>query len=450
VEQEVLLTVPASFDPDARQLVQEACESAGYPPVVLLEEPQAAFYAWLHQQGDAWRKQLKVGEKVLVVDLGGGTSDFSLIEVGEDEGDLTLERLAVGEHLLLGGDNMDLALAYLAKAKLEEQGHELDEWQFQSLVHSAREAKEELLAAKDDKTQVELLLQGRGSGLVASSLTVALDKEEVQAFLLDGFFPLLDASVRPIQGRTGIQDLGLPYVNDARMSAHLAAFVGNGAVEESFPQHILFNGGVFKGDVLRKRVLEQLGTWAAAHCLSAPLDLGEANLDCAVSRGAVYYGFARQGQGIRIKSGTSRSYFIGVEEAVPAVPGMPRPLRAVCVVPFGMEEGSECHLEGEGFALVLGEPATFRFFSRSSPQLSNGDVAEMGTIVRRWQSELTELHPVETVLDRGQEACKTVRVQLRSCVTELGVLELWCQTAGGQAWKLEFDVRHEEPQLLSV
>lgn len=453
--QQILVTVPASFDPSARQLVLEAAEMAGYPEVVLLEEPQAAFYAWLQNTGDHWRKHLKVDDCILVVDIGGGTTDFSLISVEDDSGNLGLKRVAVGSHLLLGGDNIDLSLAYLAKQKLEDQGHAIDDWQVQSLVHTCRQAKEKLMGPKPPKS-VDITIMGRGSKLIGGSLKTTIGRDEAAALLIDGFVPLVSPQERSAaEKRSGIQQIGLPYAQDPRISCQLAKFLSQtGEAENASMEHfvmptaVLFNGGTTKAAALRSRILELLNQWAKELGKPPVKELEGPDYDFAVSRGAVYYGMARQGKAIRIKSGTSRSYYIGVEDAVPAVPGLPTPLKAVCIVPFGMEEGSEQSLDNREFALVLGEQATFRFFSHATPKLQDGTEPAIGTVVRRWNQELTELHPIETLLDRGEGDSKTVKVKLKSKVTELGVLELWCEAADGRRWKLEFDIRQSlEPAV---
>jgi hypothetical protein len=449
-DQQVLITVPASFDPGARQLVQEAATLAQYPDTVLLEEPQAAFYSWLHRQGDEWRKHLSVGDSVLVVDIGGGTTDFSLISVLDQQGDLALERLAVGSHLLLGGDNIDLTLAYLAKNKLEEKGHEIDEWQLQSLVHACRQTKE-LFLSETPPEKLDVAIMGRGSRLIGGTIKTSLTRKECLEFILNGFLPAVSAKERsPLEKRLGMQQIGLPYAQDARISCQLAKFLSmTGETEsqdmESFiqPSAILFNGGTMKSTALRDRFVAQLNSWAAEQKKPSVRVLPDPDYDFAVSRGAVFYGMARNGQAIRIRSGTSRSYFIGVEDSRPAVPGIPPSLKAICVVPFGMEEGTERELEKQEFALVLGEQATFRFFSHATPHLPEGIEPQMGTIVKNWGKILTELHPIETRLDKTEGDSKTVRVRLLSKVTEMGVLELWCLADDGRKWKLEFDLRRD-------
>ena len=400
-----------------------------------------------------WRDQLTVDDKVLVVDIGGGTTDFTLIGVNDEEGDLALERVAVGTHLLLGGDNMDLALAYLAKGKLEEDGHDIDEWQLQGLVHSCRSAKEELFSA-EPPDEVDITIHGRGSGIVGGTLTTALSQEEVQAAIVDGFIPLVEAEERSTaEKRSGLQQVGLPYAQDPRISCQLAKFLSmTGETDDGTMDHfvmptaVLFNGGTMKGTQLRERVVEQLNKWAAALGCPEVRVLPDADYDLAVSSGAAYYGLAREGKAIRIKGGTSRSYYIGVEGAAPAVPGVPPAMTAVCVVPFGMEEGTQAELPEQEFALVLGEQAQFRFFSRNTPALSNGEVAVVGTRLYRWKQELTELHPIETQLDKEESDGKTVCVTLKSRVTELGVLELWCVAGDGREWKLEFDIRDHDTE----
>ena len=451
VEQTILITVPASFDPSARQLVQEAAQKAGFPEVILLEEPQAAFYSWLHIHANDWRKQLKVGDCVLVVDIGGGTTDFSLIGVNDADGDLSLERLAVGSHLLLGGDNLDLSLAYTAKNKLEESGHSIDDWQLQSLIHSCRKAKESLMSDKPPK-HVDITVMGRGSKLIGGSLKTKITLEEAQKLIIDGFSPLVSPQESSkAEKRSGLQQIGLPFAQDARFSCQLAKFLsmtgeGDSDSMDQFimPTTVLFNGGTTKSTALRNRLIEQLNAWAKALNKPAIRILPDADYDFAVSRGAVNYGKARAGDSIRIRSGISHSYFIGVEDAALAVPGVPPSIRAICVAPFGMEEGSELQLDNREFALVVGEPATFRFFSHSTPKLSDGTNPTIGTVLRRWKQELTELHPIETKLDSNSTDGKTIRVKIRSRVTELGVLEIWCASNDGRQWKLEFDVREGE------
>jgi len=448
-EQKILVTVPASFDPSARELVQEAARLAVYPETLLLEEPQAAFYAWLHKHNETWRNNLlKVGDSILVVDIGGGTTDFSLISVIDENGSLTLKREAVGSHLLLGGDNLDLALAYFAKNKFAEQGHELDDWQLQTLIHACRKAKEALMSTTPPK-HIDLTVMGRGSRLIGGALKTKITLAEAKSLLIEGFFPLISPEDRSLaEKRLGLQQLGLPYAQDPRITAQLAKFLSmtgekdNGGLEEFIlPTAVLFNGGTMKAQAFQDRLLELLNNWAKT-LKKAPIQvLPQPDLDFAVSQGAVYYGLACSGKGIRIKSGTSRSYYIGVEDAVPAIPGMSIPLKAICVAPFGMEEGTEEELSNQEFALILGEPTTFRFFSHATQKFSDGTDPQIGTIVKNWKQELTELSPVETFIEKMEGEGKTLRVKLKTRLTELGTLELWCVSPSNKQWKLEFDLR---------
>ncbi len=449
-KQEIYITVPASFDPSARQLILEAAELANYPEVILLEEPQAAFYAWLDLAGEDWRKGLKVGDHLLVIDIGGGTTDFSLITIDEEGGNLQLNRTAVGAHLLLGGDNLDLSLAHLAKSKFEEQGHEIDDWQMQAIVQAARQAKEKFFGDKPPESS-DITIVGRGSRLIANTLKIELTREEVFRFILDGFFPEVSPTEQSkAEKHIGIKQIGLPYVQDPRITCQLARFLSQMGEENVgntdrfiIPKAVLFNGGTTKSVAIRERLIAQLNLWAKEFEHPSVVELSKADYDFGVSRGAVYYGLARAGKAVRIKSGIGRSYFIGVEDAAPAVPGMETPMRAICVAPFGMEEGSEQTLEGQQFALVLGEQASFRFFSYPTEKFSDGSQPVMGTVVRRWKQLLTELHSIDVRLDKRPEDSKTVQVKLKSKVTELGVLELWCVANDGRKWKLEFDIRKE-------
>jgi molecular chaperone DnaK (HSP70) len=322
-EQEVVLTVPASFDPAARELTAEAAAAVGLGHLVLLEEPQAALYHWILAAQGSWRKQVRVGDIILVVDLGGGTTDFSLIAVTERDGSLELVRVAVGDHILLGGDNMDLALAHTVRAKLAGQGVNLDPWQLQALTHGCRHAKESLLSEGSEAEAVPVVVPSRGSRLIGGTLRTELTREEVRTTLVEGFFPWVEAAARPaIRARAALTKLGLPYAQDAAMTRHLAAFLGRqvGATRDlagfdrpmpenaSFlhPTAVLFNGGVFKAQSLLARTLEVLNGWLAAEGAPPVRLLEGADLDLAVARGAAYYGYVRRGRGVRIRGGTAK------------------------------------------------------------------------------------------------------------------------------------------------
>ncbi len=431
-EQEVVLTVPASFDAVARELTLEAAALAGLnPPPRLLEEPQAALYDWVAQSEGKWREQVKVGDRILVVDIGGGTTDFSLISVNEDQGSLQLERIAVGDHILLGGDNMDLALAYTVRARLESEGKSLDDWQTQALVHGCRAGKEALLA-ENPPASYALVIPGRSSRLIGGSIRTELTLEEVQRVLLGGFFPEVNSDSSPeAPRRLGLKTLGLPYASDAGITRHLAFFVRR-ALQDKLPTAVLFNGGVTRSPIVQQRLLSLLELWAQAAGEPTPQSLTGTDVELAVSRGAAYYAQACKSGGLRIKSGTAQSHYIGIERAELAVPGIPPRIDAICVAPFGMEEGSEVSLE-QSFGLVLGEAVSFRFLA--SPARRDDIV---GTIVA--PSELQELAPLETVLE-GPPG-EVVEVRLHARVTEVGTLDLAAvEESSGRRWKLSFNIR---------
>jgi Hsp70 protein len=460
--QQLFLTVPASFDEEARQLTLRAAEASGLGNVTLLEEPQAACYAWIDSSGDRWRRQLRVGDLVLVCDVGGGTTDFSLILVGERDGDLALERVAIGDHILLGGDNMDLALARVAQQRLESDGHRIDTWQLQTLWHQCRVAKE-MLFAQPGRDEHPITVLGKGSRLIGGTMRTALRRADLDQMLLDGFFPIVASADMPSRRRqAGLQELGLPYAADAAVTRHLARFLARqasggpataairrGPSGLACPTHVLFNGGVMKAGPVRSRIVDVLNVWLrqegfapldAVHVLDAP------DLDHAVARGAAAYGRVRaSGRGVRIRSGASRTYYIGIESALPAVPGFPAPLKALCVVPFGMEEGTSAAIAGREFGLAVGEPAEFRFLSST---IRKND--QPGVLIEDWGDDLEELGPLEVTLtpgsgEGGELTTDLTPVTLEGRVTEIGTLELWCNERDGEGqWKLELNIREAE------
>ncbi|WP_250493239.1 Hsp70 family protein [Caballeronia sp. GAWG1-1] len=454
-QQDVTVTIPASFDPAARELTAEAAAAAGYARMTLLEEPQAALYSWIQKSTGGWRKQVKVGDVILVVDVGGGTTDLSLIAVVEREGNLELHRVAVGEHILLGGDNMDLALAHIVARKLAAAGTQPDPWQLRALTYACRSAKETLLTHPDTET-VPLVVPSRGSKLIGGSLRTELTRAELTQILLEGFFPQVDGSARPVsRARAGLTQLGLPYAQDAAVTRHLAAFLGRqvnalaeieGLPHEApqgatllHPTAVLFNGGVFKSPLLVERVMSTLNSWLAAENAPAARLLEGADLDLAVARGAAYYGYVRRGKGVRIRGGTARAYYVAVESAMPAVPGLEPPVQALCVAPFGMEEGTEAALPAQEFGLVVGEPVHFRFFGSSVRRQD-----EVGTLLEYWQpDEVQELEEIEASLpSEGRTPGEVVPVKLHARITEAGTLELEAVPRGSsERWKVEFDMR---------
>jgi len=454
-EQDITVTIPASFDPGARELTAEAARAAGYVNLTLLEEPQAALYHWIQSSGGRWRKEVKPGDIILVVDVGGGTSDFSLMAVLERDGQLELHRIAVGDHILLGGDNMDLTLAHVVARKLAAEGKQLDPWQMRALNHACRIAKEKLLTDASLES-LPIVVPSRGAKLIGGSIRTELTKDEVQSTILEGFFPQVNADARPVsRTRSGLTQLGLPYAQDAGVTRHLAALLGRqveataelagfaGQVnpQASFlhPTAVLFNGGVFKSEVLAQRTLSTLNGWLAAEGAAPARLLERADLDLAVARGAAYYGYVRRGQGVRIRGGTARAYYVAVESSMPAIPGMEPPVQALCLAPFGMEEGTEADLQSQQFGLVVGAPIHLRFFGSSVRRQD-----QVGTLLEFWQpDELQELGDIQATLPaEGRTAGEVVQVRLHASATETGTLELTAVATDSDAhWKFEFDVR---------
>jgi len=434
--QEILLTVPASFDAVARELTVKAAEMSGLVNITLLEEPQAAFYAWIESTSHGWRDMVTKGDLVLVCDVGGGTTDFSLIKISEEQGELSLERIAVGEHLLVGGDNMDLALAYSISRQMADKGTRLDAWQMRGLWHSCRNAKEQLLSDPDAQ-EYPVTVLGRGSGLIGGTVKTVLSRNAVEKVLLDGFFPLCERTTRPVSSqKTGIREMGLAYASDPAVTHHLAKFLqqNNG---ETLPTAVLFNGGVIKAQNVRNRIMEVMSSWKASEDSPPIREIPSHDFDLAVARGAVYYGMAKRGRGIRIRYGLNKSYYVGIAASMPAVPGMPAPIKALCVAPFGMEEGTGATLENQEFALVVGEPVKFDFLS------SMRHDHDVGTVVEDWEGEIQAIAEIQTTLDGELGSVIPVTLEIR--VTEVGILELWCVSReDGRRWKLEFNVREKE------
>lgn len=468
--QDVTITVPASFDPAARDLTAEAANNVGFTNLTLLEEPQAALYHWIDRSNDSWRDKVSVGDIVLVVDIGGGTTDLSLVEVKEQDGNLTLNRIAVGEHILLGGDNMDLALAYRLKLKLSQQGTELQNWQIQAITHACRDAKETLL--NDTSVgSVPIVVPSRGSKLLGSTLKTELTQEEVQQTLIDGFFPQVEISEQPTQrSRGALTQMGLPYAQDPAITRHIAAFLTKQAnatndsikQDEGFnpfanlpgmgedekvdfikPSVLLFNGGVLKSELLADRLEKTINAWLSEAKSPSATCLDGVDLDLSVACGAAYYGSVRRGKGVRIRGGLASSYYVGIESSMPAIPGITPPLEALCVAPFGMEEGTQAEVTNREFGLIIGQPVSFQFYGSKTRR---DDLA--GTHLENWQSdELEELPEIEVTLpvSDGRKIGDVVPVTLSSKVTELGTLQLEAIALDSQQkWHVEFDVRKQK------
>jgi molecular chaperone DnaK (HSP70) len=433
--QQVILTVPASFDAVARELTALAADEAGLN-ITLLEEPQAAFYNWLHEHEDSWRDKVVAGSNILVCDIGGGTSDFSLIGAESESGDLTLKRIAVGNHILLGGDNMDITLAYAVQQKLKTR---LNPKQMAALIHACRQAKENLCSTPDAEAE-KITILGSGSSLIGGTLSSELTREEIFTLILEGFTPECDFGVETNKNvRSGLRSFGLNYESDTALTRHLSEFLSkhcpvDEAGEKILPAAVLFNGGVSKAGLLRDRVCNVINSWKGKDIEV----LTGTDPDLAVARGAAWYGFVRRGNSIRIKSGSSHSYYIGIESSMPAVPGFPPPMDALCVVPFSTEDGSEFDIPMDNLGLVVGESCQFRFFSSN---MRNDD--ESGALLDEFtMEELHEMPPMTAMLtDESGNAGNIAAVKLRAELTEIGTMKLWFNEVNSdRRWRLEFDL----------
>ena len=438
--QELVLTVPASFDAVARELTVKAAEAAGLR-VTLQEEPLAAFYAWLDVRGEHWRRELRVGDLILVCDIGGGTSDFSLVRVNERDGGLELERAAVGRHILLGGDNMDLAAAYTAAATLrKERNLQLDNYQIMGLTQACREAKEALLANPDSPPR-QLTVLGRGISVIGGSVSTPVSGAEMRKIVIDGFFPVCsldDKPAAPVQ--SGLRGFGLRYEADPAITRHLADFLSRHRAEgvRSVPNKILFNGGVTRSPAIRERLMSVIRQWLEGSGELTEL-IGN-DPDLAVGRGACCYARAMKGEGIRVRAGSSHAYYIGIDPAMPAIPGFTPPTQGLCVVPLGMEEGTGMDIDYDGLGLIVGENAEFRFYSSTERgQDAFGDMlADVEAAGLEESASLGAFLPGHGQTPPGS----LIPVRLRSELTATGTLQLWCITPDDDArWKLEFELR---------
>ena len=439
-DQDVILTVPASFDEVARELTIEAAAAADLHHARLLEEPQAAFYAWLEAHPEEWRDALRGHRLALVVDVGGGTSDFSLIRVAEEDGAVALERLAVGDHILLGGDNVDVALARTLEERL---GEKLDSQRWHTLTNLCRAAKERLLG--DDPPDTETIrIGGKGRSLVGGTLTASLQRDEVESLVIDGFFPLVEAGARPSTDvRGGLQEWGLPFASDAALSRHLAAFLSQHAddpvpgTDEKLgtPDVVLFNGGALKPAPIRQRLTRQLAEWSDG---TAPAILDSGSLDLAVSRGAAYYGLVRRGRGVRIGGGSPRAFYLGIAGDAPAATENGADRRVLCVVRRGMAEGTEIELEQPELMVTTNQPCSFPLFASST---RIGD--EPGALVDATPESLNSLPPVRTVLRFGKKLVKReIPARVLARLTDIGTMEVWLRsTTTEHRWKLSFPLR---------
>ncbi|SLM30006.1 DnaK4 [Desulfamplus magnetovallimortis] len=439
----IYLTVPASFDAVARELTVKAAHMAGLQDIILIEEPQAAFYAWIDKSGDGWRDNVEKGDLVLVCDIGGGTSDFSLIEVNEGkDGFLELERVAVGKHLLVGGDNIDLALSYFLAAGLKEKKKKLDSWQMRGLVHSCRKAKEKLLSG-DDIEEYPVTVLGRGSGLIKGTIKIALAIEDLQKVVLDGFFPVCNLEVEPASASsTGMKEFGLAYEADPAITRHLAKFISSHKDDKGrpkLPTAVVFNGGVMKSAIIRERIMEVLASWQEFAGQGTIREIDAVDFDLSVAWGASYYGQAARGDGIKIRGGLGMSYYMAIEASMPAVPGMPMPTRALCIAPFGMEEGSHAESRDRLFNLVVGEKVNFDIMTSSTRHEDS-----VGSVIDNWEDmDIEDLTSIETQLDGEGENFIPVTFEVK--VTEVGTLEFWaCSRDDDRKWRLELNIRPKD------
>ncbi len=444
-QQDVVITIPASFDEVARELTVEAAKRAGLPRVMLIEEPQAAFYSWLHQHSDHWQELVQPGQNILVCDIGGGTTDFTLIRVREHATEqVQFHRVAVGDHLILGGDNLDLALAHHLEPRFSNGGR-LDPRQWGSLVRVCRQVKEILFSETPPETAT-VTIPGSGSRLVGGARSVEVSRDEVLKVLLEGFFPKVPLTERPQKQRSGFQEFGLPYAADPAVTKHLALFLENHLSDSSAvaggstrPDIILFNGGAFLSPQIQNRILEVIRDWYCGDDADwKPIVLENKRHDLAVAQGAAYYGLVRRGKGVRIAAGLPRTYYIGVAGKTDAASSAEVAMQALCLMPAGTEPGTTVSLPDRVFSLTVAAPVEFPLF-HSSLRLTDAP----GTLIPIEREQLTPLPPIRTVLRFGKEKqAATLNVQLHSRLTEIGTLQVWCSEVGGsRTWQLQFDIR---------
>lgn len=420
-EHSVVLTVPASFDEEARELTVMAAREAGIEKLTLLEEPAAAFYSWIANDLARSQKSLFDGQTVLICDVGGGTSDFTLIRVARDGDRVDFTRTAVGKHLLLGGDNLDLTLAWLVESKL---GKQLSIRQRSGLRRQCAAAKEKLLSDETVKS-VEITVLGGGSSLVGGTLRTQITRDEILEIALDGFLPMCELVDRPQEeANSPFRELGLPLVSDPAVTRHLAAFLASAG--DAKPDAILFNGGFFIPDILRHRVADVLEHWYGKR----PIIFENRDLDLAVSVGAAYYAHVRStGAGLLVRGGIPRAYFIELDAS-----------RAMCLVPRGAEEGSELELDSGNLQLVANKPVAFRLYSsRTRADDKAGDVV---TFSAEDRAELNLHAPLNAVLRFGKTGERLIAIKLGARLTEVGTLEIWADSKESEhRWRLQFQLR---------
>ncbi|ELK8497203.1 hsp70 family protein [Vibrio alginolyticus] len=450
-DQDVVVTVPASFDETARKLTLEAAQLAGLKKIVLLEEPQAVCYDWYARHQQTAADELKELPLILVCDVGGGTTDLSLIEASfSSQDELALDRIGVGEHLMLGGDNLDLALAHLAESRFN-QSKKLTAASLTKLIQQTRKAKENLLSASAPE-EVKITMLGSGSKLLGGTKSIGLSKQEVHQIALDGFFPLSDFSEVPDKRRSAVVEFGLPYVADPAVSKHVAEFltqhqqVARAALrieddkQNAIPVGLLLNGGVFNSELVTERVTTLLSDWRGAPVTV----LDNPHPDWSVALGAVAFGKARRGAQLKIGGGAARSYFLHLQEKN-------KMGKALCLLAKGTEEGHEIRLSGRRFSLTLGEPVRFNLLTSTHDTLTNNTAIQNGVMVDVDPGLFAPLPPYITTLEgEGAELQanqkERVEVQLACQLTEVGTLKMECVSAedDSKRWELEFEVRNKQ------
>ena len=442
----VVLTVPASFDEVARELTLEAAAMAGFGQVTLLEEPLAAFYSYLNLHETDWHRTVRPGELILVCDMGGGTTDFSLITLKEEKGGGSprFERIAVGDHLILGGDNVDLALARIVERQVGKSAADLTGDRWRTLCHQCREAKEALLDGKAEVRRITLV--GKGSRLIGGTMTAELQRTSVEAIVLDGFFPVLEAT-EPVSRRekAGMMEFGLPYEPEPAVTRHLGWFLEKhrGDVQESLgrsdavPDWILFNGGSLKPRSIQTRICEAVRHWFGLPQERTPRILENPEPDLAVAMGAAYYGLVKRGIGVRVGSGSARSYYIGIAVGESDIGMEGTAEKAICVVERGLEEGSPIELPEREFRVIANSPVVFPIYSSSFRSGDKtGDLLDI-------DDTFTPMPPLRTVVQYGKKGNRTtLPVAIDAAFTEMGTLAIWCRSkVSDHRWKLQFQLR---------
>ena len=447
-EQLVIITVPASFDEVARELTVKASQKAGLNSIKLIEEPLASFYSWLYQNKNGWQEKMKPGELILVCDVGGGTTDFTIISVEKEE-NLKFNRLSVGDHLMLGGDNIDLAIARSIETKLFGKPCQLDTKRWRQLTHQCRNAKEVLLTEGCERNEMDISLMGTGGKLIADTLKSSITKEEMEELIVEGFYPHISLDEdKTAAGRKGLTEWGLPYVQNPKVTSHLAAFwqqsvpvlVKETGRENPYPDYVLFNGGSLTPLILRKRIQEVVGKWFSENTGDGwiPEELENPKPELAVAIGAVNYGVSRIFDGVKVGAGSPCTYYVEVATVSNNNDQGPKLRKSVCLVPRSSEEGFEIKLEKPSFEVLTNQPVSFQVFT-SSTRL--GD--KVGDIIELPEDTITVLPPIHTVLKYGKKGeAKPLPAFLSVRLNEIGTLELWCNAQGSSHnWQLQFDVR---------